>query len=103
MLIRCFRVDRVYRGVINYISAIMGEQYITPPNISFDMIYEQSTPNIPIIFILSPGSDPTSELMRLAERYDFGGGKFRYLSLGQGQEKVRSRTWAKISIFAESK
>ncbi|XP_043285223.1 dynein axonemal heavy chain 10 [Venturia canescens] len=88
MLIRCFRVDRVYRGVINYISTVMGEQFITPPNVSFDMIFERSSPNIPIIFILSPGSDPTSELMKLAERYDFGGGKFRYLSLGQGQEKA---------------
>lgn len=88
MLIRCFRVDRVFRGVINYISETMGEEYITPPNVSFDRIFEQSTASMPVVFILSPGSDPTSELMKLAERYGCGGGKFRYLSLGQGQEKV---------------
>ncbi|XP_012272400.1 dynein heavy chain 10, axonemal [Orussus abietinus] len=87
MLIRCFRVDRVYRGIINYISETMNEEYVTPPNVSFDMIYEQSTPTMPVVFILSPGSDPTSELMKLAERYGCGGGKFRYLSLGQGQQK----------------
>lgn len=88
LLIRCFRVDRVYRAVVNYISERMGEEYITPPNVSFDMIFEQSTPSMPVVFILSPGSDPTSELMKLAERYGCGGGKFRYLSLGQGQEKA---------------
>jgi dynein heavy chain len=31
MLLRCFRVDRVYRAVINYISEIMGEEYVRPP------------------------------------------------------------------------
>ncbi|GAB1860436.1 Dynein heavy chain 10, axonemal [Camponotus japonicus] len=88
MLIRCFRVDRVYCGIINYIIDIMGEQYITPPHMSFDMIFEESTPTMPVIFLLSPGSDPTSELMKLADRYGCGGGKFRYLSLGQSQNKI---------------
>ncbi|XP_028981786.1 dynein heavy chain 10, axonemal [Diachasma alloeum] len=88
MLLRSFRVDRVYCGLVNYISEIMGEEYIAPPNISFDMIYDQSTCTMPVVFILSPGSDPSSELMKLAERYGCGGGKFQYLSLGQGQEKA---------------
>lgn len=91
MLIRCFRVDRVYRGIINYITEIMGEQYVTPPHVSLDMIFEQSTPTMPVVFVLSPGSDPTSELMKLADRYGCGGGKFRHLSLGQSQDKVRAR------------
>ncbi|KAG6801134.1 dynein heavy chain 10, axonemal [Apis mellifera caucasica] len=86
MLMRCFRVDRVYRSIVNYITDIMGEEYITPPHISFELIFEQSTPTMPIVFILSPGSDPTSELMKLADKYGCGGGRFKYLSLGQGQE-----------------
>lgn len=86
MLLRCFRVDRVYRAVADYITEVTGEEYIMPPVISFDSIYEQSSPFTPVIFVLSPGSDPTAELMKLAERCGFGGGRFRYLSLGQGQE-----------------
>lgn len=98
MLIRCFRVDRVYRAVINYIIEVMGEEYVTPPHISLDLIFEQSTAMMPIIFILSPGSDPTSQLMKLAERYGFGVGKFKYLSLGQNQEKVTCyRYWTFIA------
>jgi hypothetical protein len=31
MLLRCFRVDRVYRAVIIYISEIMGEEYVRSP------------------------------------------------------------------------
>ncbi|XP_072375297.1 dynein axonemal heavy chain 10-like, partial [Diabrotica undecimpunctata] len=88
MLLRCFRVDRVYRAVGNYITNIMGEEFIMPPVISLDSIYDQSSPLMPVLFILSPGSDPTVELMKLGDRCGFGGGKFRYLSLGQGQEET---------------
>ncbi|CAH1165598.1 unnamed protein product [Phyllotreta striolata] len=88
LLLRCFRIDRVFRAVANYIIETMGEEYIMPPVISFENIYEQSSPTTPVVFILSPGSDPTAELMKLGERYDFAGGRFRFLSLGQGQEPV---------------
>uniref|UniRef100_A0A3P8W3I0 Uncharacterized protein n=1 Tax=Cynoglossus semilaevis TaxID=244447 RepID=A0A3P8W3I0_CYNSE len=81
LLLRCFRVDRVYRAVTDYVTVTMGE--------NFDTIYEQSTPSSPIIFILSPGSDPASDLMKLAERSGFGGSKFKFLAMGQGQEKAR--------------
>ena len=66
----------------------MGEKYVTPPVISFESIFEQSTPFSPIVFILSPGSDPASDLTKLAERSGFGGNKLKFLSMGQGQEKV---------------
>ena len=50
----------------------------------FQAIYEQSTPFSPIVFILSPGSDPASELLKLAERTGFGGNKLKFLAMGQG-------------------
>uniref|UniRef100_A0A3Q3E463 Dynein axonemal heavy chain 10 n=1 Tax=Labrus bergylta TaxID=56723 RepID=A0A3Q3E463_9LABR len=80
LLLRCFRVDRVYRAVTDYVTVTMGENY--------DTIYEQSTPFSPIVFILSPGSDPGSDLMKLAERSGFEGSKFKFLAMGQGQEKI---------------
>uniref|UniRef100_A0A3Q3MNV8 Dynein axonemal heavy chain 10 n=1 Tax=Mastacembelus armatus TaxID=205130 RepID=A0A3Q3MNV8_9TELE len=88
LLLRCFRVDRVYRAVTDYVTVTMGEKYVQPPVISIDAIYEQSTPSSPIVFILSPGSDPASDIMKLAERSGFGGNKFKFLAMGQGQEKV---------------
>ncbi|XP_071394424.1 dynein axonemal heavy chain 10, partial [Centroberyx affinis] len=88
LLLRCFRLDRVYRAVTDYVTVTMGEKYVQPPVISFNAIYEQSTPTSPIVFILSPGSDPASDLMKLAERSGFGGSKLKFLAMGQGQEKV---------------
>ncbi|XP_062558011.1 dynein axonemal heavy chain 10 isoform X2 [Armigeres subalbatus] len=87
MVMRCFRVDRVYRLLNNYVSTIMGEEFITPPMLSFDSIFEQSSSMTPVVFILSPGSDPTNDLMKLADRCGFGGSKFKHISLGQGQEQ----------------
>uniref|UniRef100_A0A8C9QJ13 Dynein axonemal heavy chain 10 n=1 Tax=Spermophilus dauricus TaxID=99837 RepID=A0A8C9QJ13_SPEDA len=88
LILRCFRVDRVYRAVTDYVTIIMGEKYVQPPMISFESIFEQSTPMSPIVFILSPGSDPASDLMKLAERTGFGGNRLKFLAMGQGQEKV---------------
>ncbi|KAB1255183.1 Dynein heavy chain 10; axonemal [Camelus dromedarius] len=88
LILRCFRVDRVYRAVTDYVTVTMGEKYVQPPMISFEAIFEQSTPNSPIVFILSPGSDPASDLMKLAERSGFGGNRLKFLAMGQGQEKL---------------
>ena len=63
-------------------------RFVTPPMVTFEAIFEQSTPFTPVIFILSPGSDPTSNLQKLAERSGFGLSRLKILSLGQGQENV---------------
>ncbi|XP_068610937.1 dynein axonemal heavy chain 10 [Brachionichthys hirsutus] len=86
--LRCFRTDRVFRAVTDYVTTTMGEKYVQPPVINLDAIYEQSTPYSPIVFILSPGSDPGSDLMKLAKRSGFEGNKFKFLAMGQGQEEV---------------
>jgi dynein heavy chain len=88
MLLRCFRVDRIYLAVTQYVTAVMTEQFVTPPVISFESIWDQSTPLSPIVFILSPGSDPTTDLLKLAERTQFGVNRVKLLAMGQGQESV---------------
>jgi len=88
MLLRCFRVDRIYLAVTQYVTNVMGEQFVTPPVLSFDAIWDQSTTLSPIVFILSPGSDPTTDLLKLAERSNFGINKVKLLAMGQGQEQV---------------
>lgn len=55
-----------------------------------EAIFEQSSPFTPVVFTLSPGSDPTSDLIKLSERIGSSGSgiQFKHLSLGQGQEKL---------------
>lgn len=87
-LLRCFRVDRIPPTVTKFVSGEMGEKYVMPPAINYNNIYNQTTANSPVIFILSPGADPQSELQKLIEQLGFGSARLRFLSLGQGQGPV---------------
>jgi dynein heavy chain len=62
----------------------MGPQFIVPPSLDLECILRDSTPYTPIIFVLSPGSDPTSLLKSLADKV---GQEVEDLSLGAGQDK----------------
>lgn len=77
----------------------MGEQYVTPPVVNLENILEQSTPLSPIVFILSPGADPAGDLGKLAEIKGFGGNRFKFLAMGQGQEKVSQLLYCNIVIL----
>ncbi|XP_071880489.1 dynein axonemal heavy chain 10 isoform X1 [Anas platyrhynchos] len=101
LLLRCFRVDRVYRAVTNYVTLTMSEKYVQPPVISFEAIFEQSSPHSPVVFILSPGSDPISDLMKLAERTGFGGDRLKFLAMGQGQEKIALQMLENVAVSGE--
>ncbi|XP_064550918.1 dynein axonemal heavy chain 10 [Drosophila montana] len=88
LFLRCFRVDRIFRCINQYIVETMDEFYIMPPVVSFSAVYEQTTASIPVCFILSAGSDPTNDLIKLADIVLGGMGNFCHISLGQGQEKT---------------
>nr|WAW84832.1 axonemal dynein heavy chain 10 [Halisarca dujardinii] len=88
ILLRCFRVDRVYNAITRFVMGRMDEKFVTPPVINLENIFEQSTPLSPVVIILSPGSDPAGDLQKLAERLGFGGNRLKLLAMGQGQDKV---------------
>ena len=47
---------------------------------------------MPIVFILSPGADPQSDVAKLGDQLGFSGAKFRFVSLGQGMGGVAQQT-----------
>lgn len=53
-------------------------------------VMEDSAPRTPLVFILSPGVDPTSGLLQLAEHTGMAQ-RFHALSLGQGQAPIAAR------------
>lgn len=87
-LLRCFRTDRVYNAITNFVIKNMGEKYVMPPVVNYQNIFDQSTPTSPVIFILSPGADPQGDLQKLADQLGFGGARLKFLSLGQGQGPI---------------
>jgi len=87
-VIRCFRSDRAYSAVKQFIIHVMGEKFVQPPSPDIKLIHGQSAPTMPLVFILSPGADPGSDIQHLALELGFTGSKFRLCALGQGQGPV---------------
>ncbi|CAK9112546.1 Dynein axonemal heavy chain 1 (Axonemal beta dynein heavy chain 1) (Ciliary dynein heavy chain 1) (Heat shock regulated protein 1) (HSRF-1) (hDHC7) [Durusdinium trenchii] len=82
LVLRCVRPDRVLPAVLTYVTAEIGEKFVTPPPFDIAGSYADSSNTSPLIFILSPGSDPSSALYMFATDK---GREINSLSLGQGQ------------------
>ncbi|KAH8057484.1 dynein light chain binding protein [Aureococcus anophagefferens] len=83
-VMRVFRADRVYNAVKLYVIASIGEKYVQPPVLDYGRIFAQSNERSPMVFILSPGADPQSDIQLLCDEKGFTS-KFRFIALGQGQ------------------
>jgi len=59
---RVIRPDRSVNAVKNFIIDKMNDYYVKSPPIDFEKIYKSSTALTPIVFILSPGADPFSDV-----------------------------------------
>lgn len=68
----------------------MGTKFVTPPPFDIAKSYSDSNSLIPLIFILSAGSDPMGALSKFAENMNYAS-RFSSISLGQGQGPVAQR------------
>ncbi|XP_016786963.1 dynein axonemal heavy chain 2 isoform X2 [Pan troglodytes] len=90
LIVRSLRQDRVAFCVTSFIVTNLGSRFIEPPVLNMKSVLEDSTPRSPLVFILSPGVDPTSALLQLAEHMGMAQ-RFHALSLGQGQAPIAAR------------
>ncbi|KAJ3123528.1 Dynein heavy chain 2, axonemal [Physocladia obscura] len=90
LLIRTFRSDRILFCAQAFVATNLGQKFTEPPLLDVADILNDSSPKIPLIFVLSPGVDPTSALIQLADKKGMSK-KFHYLSLGQGQSPKASK------------
>jgi len=82
LLTKCLKPEFLIRNIKEFIQIELGDSFIENPIISLDSSYKESSNQIPLIFLLSPGDDPQDELKKFAQD------KSRILiplSLGKGQ------------------
>lgn len=91
IVLRCFRTDRVNFAIRNYVEAHMKKEYIENRPTILKEVFEESRAEEPIIFVLSPGVDPTDALKKLA---DDRGTQFEAISMGKGQSERAKRILA---------
>ncbi|KAM3174254.1 hypothetical protein ACTXT7_010920 [Hymenolepis weldensis] len=85
LFLRCFRPDRVTNAMQDFVAHHLGQIFIEPQTTNLKEIFAESSSTTPIIFILSQGTDPASDLYKFAEEMNFGGKRLSAISLGQGQ------------------
>ncbi|VEL17305.1 unnamed protein product [Protopolystoma xenopodis] len=90
LIVRSLRPDRVSFCATGFIVNNLGSRFVEPPVLEMKQVLEDSTTRTPLIFVLSPGVDPTSSLLVLAENCGMAK-KFNCLSLGQGQAPIATR------------
>lgn len=90
VLIRFLRPDRVVYAASTFVANNLGPKFVEPPPFDLDLVYTDSVPTAPLIFILSPGVDPVIMLKVKAELKGIAD-KFISLSLGQGQNTIANR------------
>jgi len=77
------RPDKVIPAIIKLIKKDkeLGKAYTSPPPFDLAKSFSDSTNKTPVIFVLSPGADPMTELQKLSELKKV---RWSSLSLGQG-------------------
>eukprot|EP00656_Telonema_subtile_P030869 TRINITY_DN3383_c0_g3_i1.p1 TRINITY_DN3383_c0_g3~~TRINITY_DN3383_c0_g3_i1.p1 ORF type:complete len:918 (+),score=176.42 TRINITY_DN3383_c0_g3_i1:112-2865(+) len=83
---RIFRLDKLTHAIQDFVTHFMGERYIIVPQFNLADAYKDSDCCTPLIFIISPGSDPMGDLLKFAESMRMSK-KLDKVSLGQGQGK----------------
>jgi dynein heavy chain, axonemal len=84
MFLRCVRPDKLMERVQDFVADEMGERFIRPPPFDLVTSFKDSSPSVPLIFILSQGADPYDDWKRFADAQNMSK-KLYDISLGQGQ------------------
>eukprot|EP00061_Rhincodon_typus_P010339 g34558.t1 len=90
LIVRSLRQDRIAFCVTSFIVNNLGSKFVEPPVLDMRSVIDDSNSRTPLIFVLSPGVDPTNSLLQLAE-YSGMASRFLALSLGQGQSPIATR------------
>lgn len=90
MVIKALKEEKLIFAITNYVSIELGKSFIESPGVSLHLLYQDTSSTVPLIFILSPGSDPFVSFQKFAA--DFGSiDKLHAISLGQGQGPIAEK------------
>jgi dynein heavy chain len=83
LILKAFRLDKLTNGIQKFIHKKMGEKFVEVPIIKLEEIFQTSNAILPLIFMISSGSDPKADFDNLSMKN--GIKSVGVISLGQGQ------------------
>lgn len=84
LILRCLRGDKVTNAMQDFVANHLEPRFIEPQTANLSAVFKESNSTTPLIFVLSPGTDPAADLYKFAEEMKFSK-KLSAISLGQGQ------------------
>jgi dynein heavy chain len=87
-IVRSLRIDRMSFAISSFIADNLGAEYCDPPAFDLRAIFDDSTSLTPLVFVLSPGADPTVQVFNLGDDL---GHRVENVALGQGQGPVAAK------------
>ncbi|XP_046394196.1 dynein axonemal heavy chain 1-like [Ischnura elegans] len=84
MVLKCLRPDKLTNAIQEYLAENLGNQFVEPQSSDLSAMFADSNPKSALVFVLSTGTDPASDLYKFADKMKFGK-KLNAISLGQGQ------------------
>lgn len=91
-----------------FVTDTLGARFTDPPPFDLPGSFSESSAATPLLFVLSPGSDPTAALLKYADETG-NGSRISIISMGQGQgpkaakliaEARRTGTWVLLQVRA---
>ncbi|RYY36502.1 hypothetical protein EON62_01715, partial [archaeon] len=88
LLLRALRPDRLSAALQTFVAEKLGQSYVVQKPFDMAATYAESAVATPVFFVLFPGVDPTVWVESLGKNKGMTveAGKFKNISMGQGQE-----------------
>jgi len=90
MLIKITRSELLIDASAEFVSINLGASFVESPPIDLNEVYKDIATTVPLIFVLSSGSDPMSGFQRFAKGMNFDD-RYEAISLGQGQGPIAEK------------
>lgn len=83
ILLKCIRPDKISAALENFVIEKLGQKFVEPPTFDLAAGFSDSDNCTPLVFVLSPGSDPIASFMRFVDESGMGS-RIKTISLGSG-------------------
>ncbi|CAG9464002.1 unnamed protein product [Pedinophyceae sp. YPF-701] len=87
LLVQALRPDRLRSAMATYARSILGIKSVDPPAVPMTHLVEKASATSPLLFLLTPGADPSQNLLEVASR-TVGSNQYEEIAMGQGQAEA---------------
>uniref|UniRef100_A0AAY5E9K0 Cytoplasmic dynein 2 heavy chain 1 n=1 Tax=Electrophorus electricus TaxID=8005 RepID=A0AAY5E9K0_ELEEL len=84
LVVQALRPDRLQSAMATFASHALGMRELSPPPLNLRRLYGETLELEPVLIIISPGADPSQELLELASE-TVGQENYHEVAMGQGQ------------------